>query len=117
MKIELPLDGKSRDRVRPMSRAVFKSDFYLELLAAIAQLDEFYATGLLELVPGATGSFVNGVLKRLADADLIESCGKQPGQLREYYHRHDSVLWDLVVTWLDSLLDDAGAVAHLTPVS
>lgn len=108
--IDLPLDRTAQGRVRPVSRAVFKSDFALELMTAIAQEDRFYSTGLAELAPGCKVNYVSeSLVKRLLAAGLIEAAEKPPGQQRDYYRRRPSPLWELVAPWMASLLDEGGS--------
>jgi|GEM_PF-3562740 len=92
MKIPLPLDDSQRPRVRPTSKAVFKSQYALEVMLVIAQEDSFYQGQIAKDV-GCEPSYVGEFLKHLAAVGLIESLPGEPGQMRKYYRRAPSPLW------------------------
>lgn len=116
MKIDLPLDGTLRDRLRPLSKAIFKSEYALEIFLVMASADRFYASEFAALVPGCQGSFVNETIRRLCGAGLIKPLAKEPGQQRNYYRRVSSPFWDLVTVWARALIDSASHnVAQLPP--
>ena len=104
MKIDLPLDGLSRQRLRDFSRTVFGSQYALEILLHIAQEDRFYQGGLVEVVPGVKGSFLKGHLERLESQGLIEREPRPAGPSREYFHRLSSPLWPYSLGLASALL-------------
>lgn len=104
MNIALPLDGTLRSRLRPLSKAVFKSDYALEIFLAMHSTARFYATGLTTLVPGCQPSYALETMRRLSAAGLIEPLDPEEGQQRKYYRTVASPFWQLVVGWADALL-------------
>jgi hypothetical protein len=103
MKIPLPLDDSQRPRVRQTSKAVFKSQYALEVMLVIAQEDRFYQSQIAQAV-GCEASYVSEFLKHLAGVGLIESLTSEPGQIRKYYRRVDSPLWGSCVELAADLL-------------
>jgi hypothetical protein len=106
MKIDLPLDGNARQAVRPVSRALFGGEFVLEALVLMAQEQRIYG-GQMAAATGCEGSYASGLLRRLADAGLIELVATEPGQVRKYYRTRPSPLWDSMVILTESLIPPA----------
>jgi hypothetical protein len=106
MNVLLPLDGTQRTRVRSASRTVFGGQYVLEALLIMAGTDAFYAGDIVEATR-CEGSYVSGLLKKLAAEGLIQAVPKPPGQTRLYYRRRPSVLWSLVQTWAEELTQSA----------
>jgi hypothetical protein len=114
MKINLPLDGTARHRVRPTSRALFGSEYALEVLLVMAQYDQFYGGGLATLT-GCEASYASGLLRRFSDVDLIEALRADPGQVRKYFRTLPSPIWTAAVALAAALLEQPEAdVARLT---
>jgi hypothetical protein len=113
MNIELPLDGTARDKLRPVSKALYGSDFVLEALLVMAQEPRFFG-GQLATLSGCEGSYASGLLKRFVEVRLIETLPKEPGQSRKYYRTLPSPLWEASVALAQSLLTEPHAgVSHL----
>jgi hypothetical protein len=108
MKIELPLDGTARNRLRPASRAVFQSKYAFEGMLLIAQEDRFYPSQVAEMT-GCEPNFAGTFIKRLATAGLVEPLDHQPGQNRKYYRRLPSPIWDFCLRWARELLSEPDA--------
>jgi len=106
MKIPLPLDDSQRPRVRLTSKAVFKSQYALEVMLVIAQEDRFYQGQIAKDV-GCEPSYVGEFLKHLAAVGLIESLPAEPGQMRKYYRRVPSPLWGSCLELATDLLPTA----------
>jgi hypothetical protein len=105
MKIDLPLDGTTRARARELSKAVFKSEYGLEILAAMAARDRFYAGEIVEMVPGLHQSYLSSFIQRLVSSGVLQADAKVDGNRRDYYRPAPSPLWAFVVEWIASLLD------------
>jgi hypothetical protein len=108
MKIELPLDGRQRARVRNASDLVFKSTYLLEMLILIAQEERVWHGLFLRSVPGVGPSFVSNVLTRYQQGDLLALLPKEDGQARDYIAkvRDDDPFWTLIVVWAHDLIED-----------
>ncbi len=103
MNIELPLDRKERSQVRPISKALFHSEFALEAFLEIAQQPRFFKTQVAEAA-GCQANYAAKFLKRLEDERLIERLPTEDGQRRHYYRKVDSPLWASLLDMVDSLL-------------
>jgi hypothetical protein len=101
--IDLPLDDSQRDLVRPSSRAVFSGAYALEALAVIAQESRFYQ-GQIARTTGCEPSYAGDLMKRLEAVGLIEPLDRDPGQVRKYYRRLPSPLWQFCVDLIAHLL-------------
>jgi hypothetical protein len=113
MNIDLPLDGTTRDKLRPVSKALYGSDFVLEALLVMAQEPRFFG-GQLAAMSGCEGSYASALLKRFAEVKLIETLPKEPGQSRKYYRTLPSPLWDASVSLAESLLAEPHqGISHL----
>jgi hypothetical protein len=106
MNIELPLDGASRDRLQPVSRAVFQSKYAFEAVLLIAQEERFYP-GQIADVCGCQPNYARDFMRRLEAATLIVPLPKEPGQSRHYYRRLESPLWEFCVSWAKQILPPA----------
>jgi hypothetical protein len=114
MKISLPLDDSQRDLVRPTSKALLGSQYALEATISMAQGERFYQ-GQVAKDAGCEPSYLSEFMKRLAAVGLIEMIDLDPGQLRKYYRRLPSPLWQFSVDLVDHLLNaDASRVAQLS---
>lgn len=114
MKIELPLDGTARERLRGVSKGVFQNKYEFEVVLVIAQRDRFYPSevaGLAGCAPNQAGQIID----RLAAADLVEPLEKEPGQARNYFRRRPSSFWDLAFVWAEELLQQPDAGVRALP--
>jgi DNA-binding MarR family transcriptional regulator len=84
MNLEPPQDGTTQRRLRPISKALFHSDFALEAFILIAQEDRFYK-GQVAKVTGCQPNYAGDFLRRLESHGLIERVPQEEGQTRHYY--------------------------------
>jgi len=103
MNLELPLDGKSRAKLRALSDVVFGSAASLEILLAFALNDEVYIGELAHLA-GAHESYTSTFVRRLETVGVVEQAPRAAGMRRKYYRRRESPMWHLVVAWTEDLL-------------
>lgn len=94
--IEVPLDGKQRERLRPISKLLFHSDYALEAFVLIAQEDRFY-NGELAQKTGCQPNFASQLVRRLQHGALIEPIPREEGQSRHYFRRTESPVWPLLL--------------------
>lgn len=117
MNIELPLDGKQRQGLRPLSRALFQSQYALEAYLLIASSERFYKAQLAE-VTGCQPSYATSFLRRLESVQLVERLPTEEGQQRQYLRKAPSPIWDHLVSLADSVLEDdaVGGGGEVTPL-
>ena len=108
MNIELPLDGKQRALVRPASKALFKSEYALEVYLLIALEPRFYK-GQLARLTGCQPSFASSFIKRLQEERLVEPLSTEEGQQRHYMRKVPGPIWDALVNLALVLLSDSRA--------
>jgi DNA-binding MarR family transcriptional regulator len=117
MNIELPLDRTARKQVRPVSKALFHSEYTVEAMLLMLKQDRFYGAQVAELT-GCQPNFASSLLGRLEAAGLVEKLPTESGQLRRYYRRRPSGVWDALQTIIEELLKEPPTdVARLTPRS
>ncbi len=114
MNIELPLDGKQRTLVRPLSKALFHSDFALESFLLISREDRFYGGQLAE-VSGCKPNYAGQFLRRLEGEGLVERLPQEPGQVRQYFRRVPSPIWDSLASMVEGLLDQPQSTVTRLP--
>jgi DNA-binding MarR family transcriptional regulator len=113
--IEPPLDGKQRERLRPLSKLLFRSEYALEAFALIAQKDRFY-NGELAETTGCQPNFASQLIKRLEQGGLIEPIEREEGQSRHYFEKTESALWPLFLEIVRVTLSEPEAeVTQLRP--
>jgi len=117
MNIELPLDGSLRAQVRPVSKALFHSDYSVEAMLLILGRERFYGAEIASAT-GCQPNFASSLLSRLEAAGLVEKLPSEDGQLRRYYRRRPSPIWDALGQIVEELVKEPAAqVAQLTPRS
>jgi hypothetical protein len=118
MKIDLPLDRTARERVAEASKGLYGSRFFFEAILLIAQVDRFYPTQIADTV-GCKVNYATKIIERLHESHLVERLKAEDGQLRHYYRRRPSPLWDFSVDWAHHLLQapDSGVARLPTPRS
>jgi len=106
-----------RANVRPVSKALFHSEYAAEAMLLMLREDRFYGAQ----VAAATGcqpAFASSLLARLETAGLIEKLPAKDGQLRRYYRRIPSATWDGIAMVIEDALNEPPAgVARLSPRS
>jgi hypothetical protein len=113
--IEPPLDVKDRDKLRPVSKLLFRSEYALEAFALIAQQDRFY-NGELAAKTGCQPNFASQLIKRLEEAQLIEPIEREEGQSRHYFKKAGSGLWPLLLEVVRvTLAEPEAEVTELRP--
>jgi hypothetical protein len=113
MNLELPLDGTTRSKLRPTSKALFRSDFALEAYLLIAGQDRFYK-GQLAKATGCQANFAGDFLRRLESNRLIERLPQEEGQTRHYYRKLPSPIWTFIKDLAQGILDQPeGTVTQL----
>lgn len=114
MNIELPLDRKQRSKVRPLSKALFHSEYALEAYIEIALKSRFYKSQIATAA-GCQPNFAGSFLKRLEDERLIERVPTEEGQRRHYFRKVDSPIWMALLNLSDALLSEgpSATVAQL----
>lgn len=113
--IELPLDGKQRDKLRPLSKLLFHSEYALEAYALIAQRERFY-NGELADIAGCQPNFASQLIKRLKEGGLIRPMDSEEGQSRNYFEKTESALWTLILQLAEATLGEPEAeVTQLRP--
>jgi hypothetical protein len=114
MNIDLPLDGASRERMRPLSRALFNSACAFEALILIAQRERFFPKELADLA-GCHGSYSGQLLRRLEGGGLVKPLPRDPSTRNRFYVRLPSPVWARVLSLADDLLDEpnSGTVTWL----
>jgi DNA-binding IscR family transcriptional regulator len=78
MNIELPLDGTAKNQVRPVSKALFHSEYTVEAMLLMLSQERFYGAQ----VAAATGcqpNFASSLLGRLEAAGLVEKLPAEAG--------------------------------------
>lgn len=106
MNIPLPLDDASRAKIRPISKAIFNSEYALEAMAFIAQAPQFYAKEVAEKT-GCERNYAGTLIKQFAAAKTVERVETESGQPRKVYRRvADCPFWELGLAWLAYLLDE-----------
>jgi hypothetical protein len=103
MNIALPLDRTGRDIIRPVSKALFQSIYALEVMLAIARDERFYQAEVAQAA-GCQPNYAQQMIRRVEAASLIEPLPAEPGQIRRYYRRLPSPLWDFCEQMVDDLL-------------
>lgn len=71
--------------------------------------EETFFQGQVAKDAGCEPSYLSEFMKRLALVGLIEPLDKDPGQVRKYYRRLPSPLWELSADLLDHLLGEGGS--------
>ena len=113
MNIELPLDGKQRQQIRPISKALFHSEYAFEALLEIAQQPRFFKSQVAEAA-GCQANYAAKFLKRIEDERLIERLPTEDGQRRHYYRKVESPVWGFLLGLAESLLGQAPPAAEVT---
>lgn len=114
MNIELPLDGKQRQRIRPVSKTLFHSEYAVEAFLLIAESQRFYKAQFAELT-GCQPSFASSFLQRLERERLVESAPSEEGQRRQYLQKAPSPIWEALVRLAEDLLsEDTAEDAQVT---
>jgi len=103
MNIELPLDGNQRSQLRPVSKALFHSEYALEAFLLMAREPRFFK-GQVANAAGCAPNFAASFLQRLEGEQLIERLPTEDGQRRHYFRKVNSPVWDALVQLADSLL-------------
>jgi hypothetical protein len=117
MNLELPLDGTARSRVRPVSKALFHSEYTAEAILLMLGEDRFYGAQIAAAT-GCQPNFASSLLTRFESVGLLERLPPEEGQLRRYYRRRPSTMWDSLGTIIEDLLKEPPPqVAQLTPRS
>ncbi len=88
-----------------MSKPVFGSKYALEAIAFMAQQERFFG-GQVAAATGCQANQIGELLKRFERGGLIEPLPDEPGQLRKYYRRLPSPVWDCCTTLVVSALDE-----------
>lgn len=118
MNIELPLDGKQRNRIRPASKALFHSDYALEAFLVIAQTPRFYKSQISDIT-GCQPSFATSFVNRLEAGHLVEPVPTEEGQRRKYLRKSPSPIWNSMIHLASELLSEealpSAEVTHLPP--
>ena len=114
MNIELPLDGNQRERLRPLSKALFQSEYALEACLLLAQEPRFYSAQLAEAT-GCQPSYAGPFLRRLEKAGLVQRLPQEDGQRRRYLQRCPSPIWDMLQHLAKDLLDQPDAAVTRLP--
>jgi DNA-binding MarR family transcriptional regulator len=105
MNIDLPLDGKQRHKLRPVSKVLLHSEYALEAYLLITQEPRFYAGQLAE-VTGCQPSYAGPFVRRLEDAGLVERLPREAGQRRVYLQKLPSPVWEMLHQLAIGLLDE-----------
>jgi DNA-binding MarR family transcriptional regulator len=114
MNIELPLDRKQRERLRPFSKAFFHSEYAFEAYLLIAQSKRFYK-GQIATVTGCQPSYASSFLQRLEREQLVEPVPSEEGQRRHYLRKAPSPAWDALLGLARALLyEEAQGDAQVT---
>lgn len=103
MNIELPLDGNQRSRLRPVSKALFHSEYALEAFLLMVQEPRFFKQQVAN-ASGCAPNFAAAFLKRLEGERLIERISTEEGQRRHYFQKVPSPVWDALLQLAESLL-------------
>jgi DNA-binding MarR family transcriptional regulator len=114
MNIELPLDGKQQEKLRPVSKALFHSEYALEAYLLIAQEPQFYSAQLAE-VTGCQPSYAGPFLRRLEDAHLVQRLPQEGGQRRRYLKKLPSPVWEVLHQLAANLLEEPDAEVTRLP--
>jgi hypothetical protein len=105
MNIELPLDGKQRARLRPVSKGLFHSEYALEAFLLILQEPRVYSAQVAG-VTGCQPNFAGSLLRRLETGGLVEALPLEEGQRRHYFRRRPSPIWDPLLEMIGLLLQE-----------
>lgn len=105
MNIELPLDGKQRERVRPLSKTLFQSEYALEAFLLIAGSQRFYKAQLAAIT-GCQPSYASSFLHRLQKDGLVEPAPAEEGQRRQYLKKAPSPIWETLIRLAEELLQE-----------
>jgi hypothetical protein len=114
MKIELPLDGRQRSRLRPVSKALFHSDYALEAFLLILNEEQFFSGQVAEVV-GCQANYAGIFVKRLQKAGLVEALPREAGQRRHYFRQRPSAIWRAIEALIESALDEPQAEVTALP--
>jgi hypothetical protein len=115
MNLELPLDGTTSARLRPVSKLLFHSEYTAEAILLMLTKDRFYGAQIAAAT-GCQANFAGSLLARFESAGLVEKLPQEEGQLRRYYRRRASTIWDSLGTIVEELLNEPPPeVARLTP--
>jgi hypothetical protein len=105
MNIELPLDGKQRARIQPISKTLFHSEYALEAFLLMAGEPRFFKGQVAETT-GCQANFASSFLKRLEAEGLIERLPTEDGQRRHYFQKRRSPVWSALVELAENLLQE-----------
>jgi hypothetical protein len=105
MNIELPLDGKQRARLRPISKTLFHSEYALEAFLLIAKEARFFKGQVAEAA-GCQPNYAAAFLKRLEGEQFIERLPTEAGQRRHYFCKVPSPVWTALVQLTEALLQE-----------
>jgi hypothetical protein len=105
MNIELPLDGKQRSRLRPVSKGLFHSEYALEAFLLILNQKQFFS-GQVADATGCQPNFAGALVRRLQKAGLVEALPRDPGQRRHYFRRRPSGIWQAIEALIQSVLEE-----------
>ncbi len=97
-----------------MSKALFQSIYALEIMLSIARSERFYQAEVAAAA-GCQANYAQQLIRRLETAALIEPLPREPGQVRHYYRRLPSPLWQFCEDLAGHLLEgtDDAQVTHL----